>query len=218
MSTKNKYQRIYDILDSHYGPQHWWPADSPFEVMVGAVLVQNTTWKNASAAISKLKEAGLMSPSAITKTSIDHLATLIISSGYFNIKAKRLMALCEWLCDQGDIEQLKLRALKILRKELLAVHGIGPETADDVLLYALDKPVFVIDAYTCRLFSRLGLIEHDETYEKLQQSFEQSLECNVELFNQYHALIVVHAKNICQKNPVCEKCCLQKECLEWKSV
>jgi endonuclease-3 related protein len=215
---KNKYQRIYDILNSHYGPQHWWPADSAFEVMVGAVLVQNTAWKNASTAISKLKEAGLMSPSAITKTTIDYLASLIISSGYFNIKARRLMALCVWLCDQGDIGQLKIRTLKSLRKELLAVHGIGPETADDILLYALDKPVFVIDAYTRRLFSRLGMLDHKANYECLRLGFEQSLDNNVELFNQYHALVVVHAKNICQKKPVCKKCCLQNECLEWKNI
>jgi len=214
----NKYQHIYDILNSHYGPQHWWPADSPFEVMVGAVLVQNTAWKNASTAISNLKEAGLMSASAITTISIDHLASLIISSGYFNIKARRLMALCEWLCDQGNIDQLKLRTLKSLRKDLLSVHGIGPETADDILLYALDKPVFVIDAYTRRLFSRLGMLDYKANYGCLKLGFEQSLDNNVELFNQYHALIVVHAKNICQKKPVCKKCCLQNECLDWKNI
>ena len=128
------------------------------------------------------------------------------------------MALCEWLCEQGNIDQLKLRTLKSLRKELLAVHGIGQETADDILLYALGKPVFVIDAYTRRLFSRLGLIKHDETYEKLQRSFEQALESNVEIFNQFHALIVTHAKNTCQKIPACKECCLQKECLEWKNI
>ncbi len=214
----NKYQHIYDILNSHYGPQHWWPADSPFEVMVGAVLVQNTAWKNASTAISNLKEAGLMSASAITTISIDHLASLIISSGYFNIKARRLMALCEWLCDQGNIDQLKLRTLKSLRKDLLSVHGIGPETADDILLYALDKPVFVIDAYTRRLFSRLGMLDYKANYGRLKLGFEQSLDNDVELFNQYHALIVVHAKNICQKKPVCKKCCLQNECLDWKNI
>lgn len=214
MSTKNKYQRIYKLLNTHYGPQHWWPADTAFEVMVGAVLVQNTSWTNASAAIGKLNDAGLMSPAEILNVPRNKLASLITSSGYFNIKAKRLIALCEWVLAYEDIDQLKGLPLKSVRKDLLAVHGIGPETADDILLYALDKPVFVIDAYTRRLFSRLGLVNHDDTYEELQQSFEQALDNKVEIFNQYHALIVVHAKNICQKNPVCGQCCLQKECLK----
>jgi endonuclease-3 related protein len=212
MSTKNKYQRVYDILSSYYGPQYWWPADSAFEVMVGAVLVQNTAWTNASTAISKLKEAGLMSAANITKITIEQLAALITSSGYFNIKAQRLMALCEWLLEYDDIDQLKRLPLKSLRNDLLAVHGIGPETADDILLYALDKPVFVIDAYTRRLFSRLGLVEQDESYEKLQCRFEHALESRVEMFNQFHALIVVHAKTICKKQALCEKCVLQPEC------
>jgi endonuclease-3 related protein len=212
MSKKNQYQRIYDILNLHYGPQHWWPADSPFEVMIGAVLVQNTTWKNTSAAITSLKQAGLMSPSAINKTSNDHLASLIISSGYFNIKAKRLRALCEWLVEHGDIEQLKRLPLESIRMDLLTVHGIGPETADDILLYALDKPVFVIDAYTRRLFSRLGLVKHDAAYEELRTVFEQALEKDVSLYNQYHALIVVHGKNICMTRPLCQLCCLNEQC------
>ena len=212
MSKKNQYQRIYDILNLHYGPQHWWPADSPFEVMIGAVLVQNTTWKNTSAAITSLKQAGLMSPSAINKTSNDHLASLIVSSGYFNIKAKRLRALCEWLAEHGDIEQLKRLPLESIRMDLLTVHGIGPETADDILLYALDKPVFVIDAYTRRLFSRLGLVKHDAAYEELRTVFEQALEKDVSLYNQYHALIVVHGKNICMTRPLCQLCCLNEQC------
>ena len=212
MSKKNQYQRIYDILNLHYGPQHWWPADSPFEVMIGAVLVQNTTWKNTSTAIASLKQAGLMSPSAIYKTSNDYLASLIVSSGYFTIKAKRLRALCEWLVEHGDIEQLKRLPLESIRKDLLAVHGIGPETADDILLYALDKPVFVIDAYTRRLFSRLGLVKHDAAYEELRTVFEQALEKDVSLYNQYHALIVVHGKNICMTRPLCQLCCLNEQC------
>jgi endonuclease III related protein len=212
MSKKNQYQRIYHILNLHYGPQHWWPADSPFEVMIGAVLVQNTTWKNTSTAITSLKQAGLTSPSAINKISNDHLASLIVSSGYFNIKAKRLRALCEWLVEHGDIEQLKQLPLESIRKDLLAVHGIGPETADDILLYALDKPVFVIDAYTRRLFSRLGLVKHDAAYEELRTGFEQALEKDVSLYNQYHALIVVHGKNICMTRPLCQLCCLNEQC------
>ncbi|MFV2057418.1 MAG: endonuclease III domain-containing protein [Thiohalomonadales bacterium] len=212
MSKDNRFEHIYELLDTHYGPQHWWPADTPFEVMVGAILVQNTAWKNASTAIMRLKKAGLMSPSAIRKISTNELAELIVSSGYFNIKAQRLMALCEWLEDRGGIDKIKLKPLKLLRQDLLAVHGIGPETADDILLYALDKPTFVIDAYTRRLFSRLGLITHDMNYDILRGHFEQALERDVAVFNQYHALIVVHAKGICKKLPVCERCCLKGEC------
>ena len=213
MSKSNQFQHIYDILNSHYGPQHWWPADTPFEIMVGAVLVQNTAWINATTAIASLKQAGVMSPAAINETAINDIAALIVSSGYFNIKARRLKALCQWLVEKNDIDQLKQLPLKELRKELLGVHGIGPETADDILLYALHKPVFVIDAYTRRLFSRLGLIQHDDGYEKLRSCFELALDVDVELYNQYHALIVVHAKDICQKQPQCEICCLAEDCI-----
>ena len=213
MSKRNKFQRIYDSLNSHYGPQHWWPADTPFEVMVGAVLVQNTAWKNASTAISRLKEVGLMTPSAIHEISTDELSSYIVSSGYFNIKAVRLKALCQWLVEQGDIDQLKKLPLRSLRRDLLDIHGIGPETADDILLYALDKAVFVIDAYTRRLFSRLSLLQHDDSYENLRRGFEQALDEDVEAFKQYHALIVVHAKDICRKQPQCERCCLAKQCV-----
>lgn len=212
MSKTNQYQRIYHILNLHYGPQYWWPADSPFEVMIGAVLVQNTAWKNTSIAIASLKKAGLMTPPAIHNTPIDYLASLIVSSGFFNIKARRLRALCEWLLEQGDIDHLKRQPLESIRNDLLAIHGIGPETADDILLYALDKPVFVIDAYTRRLFSRLGLVKHDAAYEKLQKGFEQALEKDVSLYNQYHALIVVHGKKVCTKKPLCRLCCLNEQC------
>ncbi len=213
MRSEDKYQLIYEILNTHYGPQHWWPADSAFEVMVGAVLVQNTAWKNASTAIVNLQKADLMSSSAIHQTPVDELASVIVSSGYFNIKAKRLKALCQWLEEQGGIEQFRLQQLTPLRKDLLGVHGIGPETADDILLYAFSKPVFVIDGYTRRLFSRLGLIQADLAYEVLRRDFELALAGDVELFSQYHALIVVHAKNICRKQPLCMECCLRNICL-----
>ena len=213
MIRNNQYQRIYDSLNLHYGPQNWWPADTPFEVMIGAVLVQNTAWKNASTAISRLKEVGLMTPSAIHEISTDELSSYIVSSGYFNTKAVRLQALCQWLVEQGDISQLKKRPLKTLRRDLLDIHGIGPETADDILLYALDKAVFVIDTYTRRLFSRLSLLQHDDSYENLRRCFEQALDEDVVAFKQYHALIVVHAKDICRKQPQCERCCLAKQCV-----
>ncbi|HEC27631.1 MAG TPA: endonuclease III domain-containing protein [Gammaproteobacteria bacterium] len=212
MSKKNRFVYIYELLDTHHGPQNWWPADTPFEVMVGAVLVQNTTWRNASAAITCLKNARLMSPSAIRNTPIYDLADFIVSSGYFNIKAQRLMALCEWLEESGGIDQIQRQSLKALRRNLLSVHGIGPETADDILLYAFDRPVFVIDSYTRRLFSRLGLIRREADYESLRGCFEKALERDMGVFNQYHALIVVHAKGTCKKQPRCEACCLAVLC------
>jgi len=212
MRNKNRFKHIYELLDAHHGPQNWWPADTSFEVMVGAVLVQNTAWKNASTAIATLKEADLMSPSAILQIPVDKLASYIVSSGYFNIKAKRLRTLCTWVDARGGINRLKQQPLSTLRKDLLAVHGIGPETADDILLYALGKPVFVIDAYTRRLFSRLGLLQADDSYEIMRMRFEEALNTNEGLYNQYHALIVVHGKNICKKQPMCEICCLSELC------
>ncbi len=215
--SNDRYQQIYDILNAHYGDQNWWPAESPFEVMVGAVLVQNTAWENASSAVSALKQAGLMSAEAIAGTAPDTLAACIVSSGYFNIKARRLIALCKWLVQQGGIQSLQQQTLCSLRKELLSVHGIGPETADDILLYALHKPVFVIDAYTRRLFSRLGLVHGDLGYEDIRQCFETALEKDVAMFNQYHALIVIHAKTVCMKRPDCEACCLTGICTNVKA-
>ena len=203
MSRDVTFKDIFDILFAHYGPQLWWPAETAFEVMIGAVLVQNTAWHNASKAIENLKNAGLMSALAIRNTPSDRLAQLIISSGYFNIKTQRLQALCEWLLGKGDIDALKNEPLSVLRKDLLGIHGIGNETADDILLYALEKPIFVIDAYTRRIFSRLGLVEHDASYKDLQHSFQQALDSDVNLFNEYHALIVTHGKHTCQKKPIC---------------
>ena len=214
MSRHATFKDIYDILLAHYGPQHWWPAETAFEVMIGAVLVQNTAWQNASKAIDNLKNAGLMSALAICDASSERLASLIVSSGYFNIKTQRLKALCGWLLEKGDIPSIKDQSPGALRKDLLGIHGIGNETADDILLYALEKPIFVIDAYTRRIFSRLGLVEHDASYNVLQNSFQQALDNDVYLFNEYHALIVAHGKNICQKKPICVKCCLQQHCAE----
>ena len=140
------------------------------------------------------------------------LARLLRSSGYFNIKAKRLKNLCNWLLEQGGFQLLKQKETKELRSSLLTVNGVGCETADDILLYAFERPVFVIDAYTRRLFSRLGLISGDESYEKLRGSFEAALGNDASLFNEYHALIVVHSKEICRVKPKCEQCVLRKHC------
>jgi len=203
---------VYRALLAAYGSQHWWPADSPFEVMVGAVLTQNTAWKNVSQAIDNLRGAGHLGPEAILALPAEQLARLLRPSGYFNIKARRLRNLCAWYLDQGGHGALAAMDTDTLRRGLLSVNGIGPETADDILLYAFDRPVFVIDAYTRRLFARLAVIDGHEGYESLRGRFERGLPAEAELFNEYHALIVRHAKDVCRKRALCEKCCLAPIC------
>lgn len=197
---------------SHYGPQHWWPGDSVFEIMVGAVLTQNTAWINVERAIDNLRSLDLLSLDAMARLNRKELAGLIRPAGYFNVKAQRLQNLCDFLQRQGGEASLSQIADVPLREALLEVNGVGPETADDILLYAFERPVFVIDAYTRRLFSRVGLIAGDESYEKLRSIFETGLESSVDLFNEYHALIVRHGKNICTKKPRCSECCIRRHC------
>jgi endonuclease III related protein len=212
MSASFAYREIYEKLFSTYGPRRWWPGDSAFEVMVGAVLTQNTAWINVEQAIANLKRARMLSVKAIAEAHPKRLASLIRPSGYFNIKAKRLRALCRWVVAQGGLKRLARMSTEELRCALLAVHGIGPETADDILLYAFERPVFVIDAYTRRVFARLGAIEGPEPYETLRRTFEMSLGEDVPLYNEYHALIVRHGKDTCRKQPQCDRCCLATVC------
>ncbi len=205
---RNVFQRL---LDS-YGPQDWWPGETPFEIMVGAVLTQNTAWINVERAIVNLLNHQALSPARILAVKEAQLAEWLRPSGYFNIKAKRLRNFCRWYVEAGDYRHLVHWDTERLRRALLAVNGIGPETADDILLYAFARPVFVVDAYTRRLFARLGLIEGDEGYETLRHAFEQALGADVELFNEYHALIVAHAKDICRVRPRCAECVLRRQC------
>jgi endonuclease-3 related protein len=200
---------IYQRLLDRYGAQHWWPADTPFEVMVGAVLTQNTAWSNVEKAIDNLKSMNGLSLDSLLAMPRERLAALIRPAGYFNVKAQRLLSLCRFLQQYPDLEALDTEPL---RKRLLSVHGVGPETADDILLYAFNRPVFVIDAYTRRLFSRLGLIDHDYGYETLRAGIEAALQRDSSLFNEYHALIVVHAKAHCRTNPLCADCPLVELC------
>ena len=210
---RDRLTDVYDRLLERYGPRDWWPADSRFEVMVGAVLVQNTAWSNAAKAIQALSEAGLLSPQGLRSADEAAIAQLIYSSGYYNMKARKLKALVEWLGERDDdIEALMAEDPVALRNELLAIHGIGEETADDILLYALDMPVFVIDLYTKRLLFRLGLAPEKGPYSLYQQLFTDHLPTDVPLFNEYHALIVTHAANVCKKVPACEECCLLPLC------
>lgn len=172
----------------------WWPAESNFEIMVGAVLTQNTAWSNVEKAISVLKNTGELKVERILAYSDQQLAQLIRSSGYFNLKARRLKNLCLWIIENGGESKLEKMATEALRDSLLQINGVGPETADDILLYAFQRPVFIIDSYTRRLFTDQGLIQGDEPYEILRQAIEKALPADVELFNQYHALIIRHAK------------------------
>lgn len=208
-------RQVYAALYRTYGPQHWWPGDTPFEVMVGAVLTQNTAWSNVEKAIDNLKAHQALDPAAILHTHAATLAVWLKPSGYFNIKARRLKNFCAWYLAAGGLAPLHKRDTPTLRKALLGVNGIGPETADDILLYAFERPVFVIDAYTRRLFSRLQLVTGEESYEELRHYFEQGLGRSagkVALFNEYHALIVAHAKQVCRSKPLCAACCLRRRC------
>ena len=213
------FHSVYTTLFDHYGPQAWWPGDTPFEVMIGAVLTQNTAWSNVEKAITNLKGAAALDAQTIATMEPATLAGLIRPAGYFNIKAKRLQNVCRWLLQQGGEASLQQRDDATLRHGLLSVNGVGPETADDMLLYAFDRPIFVIDAYTRRIFTRLGLIDGDETYEQLRHLFEEQLGKyhkergqRTQIFNEYHSLIVIHAKAACRTKPLCDSCCLRRSC------
>ncbi|MDD2927944.1 MAG: endonuclease III domain-containing protein [Candidatus Omnitrophica bacterium] len=200
---------IYRKLYSHFGPQRWWPADTAFEVMVGAILTQNTSWPNVEKAISNLKKHKVLKPARLDHLPVKKLAKLIRSAGFYNIKAKRLKEFLNYFINDYGASIKKISKVKVtpLRKELLAIKGVGPETADSILLYALHKPVFVIDAYTRRIFSRHKFIKEDATYDQIQRLFRINLKKDVKLFNEYHALLVALAKNYCLKStPKCSVC------------
>ncbi len=198
---------IYQGLYEGYGPQYWWPASSNFEVMVGAILTQNTAWLNVEKAIRNLKRAKVLSHRALLTIEEKELAELLKPSGYFNIKARRLKNYCQWYQERGSYRQLNRLNTTELRQQLLGVNGIGPETADDILLYAFKRPVFVIDAYTRRILLGFKLIKGDESYETLRALFENALGLDeVPLFNEFHALIVRHAKEACDKTGNCRHC------------
>jgi endonuclease-3 related protein len=213
-SIDNTLRRIYGLLFAAYGPQHWWPADGPFEVIIGAILTQSTAWTNVEKAIASLKSAAALSPSALHQMPAGELAQLIRPSGYYNAKAQKLKAFVERLISGYDGELDKLFALDTdtLRRELLSIHGVGEETADSIMLYAARRPVFVIDAYTRRILSRLGIAPPNQTYSAYQQLFACNLDPDEALFNEYHALLVRHGKDVCRKVPRCDGCCLETLC------
>ena len=207
-----KLDLIYEKLYKHFGPQHWWPADSAFEVIVGAILTQNTNWSNVRRALNNLKKHKLLKPEKLYRISQKRLAALIRSAGYFNIKAKRLKTFLNFLFQsyQGSLKKMSGIDTGILRQQLLSVNGIGPETADSILLYALNKPVFVVDTYTKRILLRHCLIKENARYEDIQDFFMKNLKRDARLFNEYHAILVRLGKEICiKKKPRCEICALK---------
>ncbi len=199
---------VYERLHSVFGSQHWWPARSPFEVIVGAVLVQNTAWRNVRRAIDNLHDAGLLSPPALAQLPRTELEELIRPAGFFRIKARRLHNLLDFLVEHygGSLDAMLRTSLPRLREELLAVHGIGPETADSILLYAGNLPTFVVDTYTHRVLARHGWIEPEADYYAIKEHFESRLPADAALFNEYHALLVRVGHEYCRKTPRCESC------------
>lgn len=204
----NRIEEIHRRLFDHFGPQHWWPGETPFEVMLGAVLTQNTSWHNVSLVIETLRLEGLLSFTALEALPLEVLAEKIRPSGYYNQKAKRLKGLFAAIReDSGNLEDFFAQDTHILREKLLAVKGVGPETADSITLYAAGKPVFVVDAYTYRILLRHDLIAEDAEYEEIQDLFLGKLPAEAPLFNEYHALLVRLGKEYCKKNnPLCDAC------------
>lgn len=206
MNLKSIFEKLYKT----YGPQHWWPAETPFEMMTGAILTQNTAWTNVEKAI--LNFGGRLSPEFVLSADTSALAQIIRPSGFFNQKAQRLKKLAEWFkIYDFDIDRIKSLNPENVRQELLSISGVGRETADSIMLYALDFPYFVVDAYTRRIFSRLGF-ELPDSYDEIRRLFEKSLERDAVLFGEYHALIVRLAKEHCKKSPDCNGCPLSDNC------
>jgi endonuclease III related protein len=208
MTTREAILRMHDLLLAAYGSQKWWPAETPFEVMVGAVLTQNTNWRNVEKAIANLKSRGALSPAEIRRLPMGELAELIRPAGYYNVKAKRLSNLVRFVMDEydGDLAAMRRRSLGELREGLMGVSGVGRETCDSILLYALDKATFVVDAYTARVLHRHGLIDETADYDEIKETFESSLPEDARLFNEYHALLVQVGKKHCRPRPICESC------------
>jgi len=209
-----KLQNIYHRLLDTYRPQKWWPAEEPFEVMVGAILTQSVAWRNVEKAIVNLKIAEALSPQALRRLSLSDIATLIRPCIYYNVMARKLRSLANWLGEycQDNLSKLFASNTDQLRQQLLSIWGIGEETADSIVLYAANKPVFVIDAYTRRIINRIGLAPDSNSYAAYQSLFMDNLPADAVLFNEYHALLVCLGKDVCRSRPLCQQCCLQNIC------
>ena len=208
MGRQEELLEIYELLNGYFGDLHWWPAAEPFEVMVGAILTQNTAWTNVEKAIKALRAKKLLTPVALSRIPEDELAWIIRPSGYYHLKAGRLKAFLRFFMEEysGCIAAMRAEELPRLRNKLLGVRGIGPETADSILLYACQKPIFVSDAYTKRIILRHGIIGDDADYHAIQALFMDHLPPDVSLFNQFHAMIVNTGKTFCRKTPQCAGC------------
>ena len=216
----NKLMHMYETMANRFGKSGWWPADSPFEVMAGAVLTQNTNWSNVEKAIHSLKTAITLNPKSISCLKEEELAQLIYSSGTYRIKAKRLKSLALYIALEfgGDLNRMSAKPIHVLREDLLKIPGLGKETTDSILLYALDKPIFVIDAYTKRLFTRHGFFKESISYDELQDWFMKILPCDTNLYKEFHALIVLTCKSFCGRKPACESCPLAKSLIKHESL
>jgi len=211
LKASKKLRKIHKALLDHYGPQNWWPGDTPFEVAVGAILTQNTNWGNVERAIANLKKTNSLNPMTLLKMPQQEVALQIKPSGYNNIKAERLREFLNFLVKnyKGSMNNMRKEPTHSLRERLLDVKGIGPETADSMLLYALEKPVFVIDAYTKRVLSRHGIVRRKAAYHEVQEIFHKHLPADTSLFNEYHALFVKLGKDFCKPEPKCHRCPLE---------
>jgi endonuclease-3 related protein len=211
-SAGARLMKMFNLMLNHFGPQHWWPGEDALEMMVGAILTQNTSWNNVEKAIENLKKRGILNIEALHEISIPELAEEIRPAGYFNIKAVRLKNLIKFIVERynGDINNLFIENSDALREGLLSIKGVGPETADSILLYALERPVFVIDTYTHRILNRHGLADDQASYYELQELFTDSLAEDTGLFNEFHALIVRIGKEYCRRKPLCNICPLEK--------
>jgi endonuclease-3 related protein len=203
---RRELRYIFRRLLAAFGPQGWWPGNTPLEVALGAVLTQNASWAAVERAIFRVKASHMLSLARLARLSPAELVPLIKPAGLYRIKARRLHALIQWLAARRGFAGLRRMSTAALREELLALHGIGPETADSILLYALSRPVFVVDAYTRRILSRYGIIRGDEPYEALRLEFQAALPTDAQLFNEYHALLVKLAKTHCRTKPDCSGC------------
>lgn len=203
---------LLEALIAHHGRLDWWPAETAFEVLVGAVLTQNTAWRNVERAVANLRAEALLDPEALLEAPAERVAAAIRPAGYFNVKAQRLRNLCRAYLEAGGLDGMRREETAPLRARLLAVKGIGRETADDILLYALERPVFVVDAYTRRILARLGWIAGDEGYEALRGAVEAALGPDTAAFNELHAQIVALGKETCRPRPRCRDCPLSAAC------
>ncbi len=212
MGVCRRLEDIYEKLYVSFGPQSWWPGQTRFEIIVGAILTQNTNWLNVEKAIKNLRKERLLTPLKIKKVSLLKLTSCIKPAGFFNVKAKRLRNFVHFLFEEygGNLNKLAVENLSVLRPKLLNVNGVGPETADSILLYAFKKEIFVVDAYTKRLLTRHKIVPPDSDYHNMQKLFMECLPSNAQMFNEYHALIVRLAKEYCKTKPQCEGCPLNK--------